>query len=447
MMVNNINSTTEWHERLKAEIAARVAAGQSFDDLLAMLSAPVPDETPKPSKSRKTKAERSRRTGQVIERGPDKFLLRVFLGRDSSGKRHYHDETFHGKKKQAQERLRTLLTKHKAGESLKISKDTFNTFFDEWLDSLTDLKESTQRHYRQLANLYVRPHLGKMMLTKVEAGDVQTLYKNLAATGLSRGTLAYVHVLLKGAFKMAVRRRKVAFNPMDGVDSPGGKRMDEQVKERRETMVMTAGQVTQFLAAANQTRFGLFFTLAFHTGCRPGEMLGLKWECLDAGARTLRISKTIKWQKSAATGKFIWYLDTPKTTNARRVIQLSEGLVETLTTHRKVQLEERMKAGGLWRESGFIFANEIGEPYSQNSLRYFVKAICRTAGLPDHFTPYSARHTSATLLMASGINPKTVSNRLGHADVSTTLQTYTHPTADMQMEASEEIERLIKGRK
>src|SRR5262245_34202468 len=108
--------------------------------------------------------KKSRGAGQIVERGPDKYLLRVFLGRDSDGKRHYHDETFHGKKKKAQDRLRALLTKHKAGESLKIGKDTLNAFLDEWIGSLTDLKDSTRLHYRHLLDLYVRPKLGKLML-------------------------------------------------------------------------------------------------------------------------------------------------------------------------------------------------------------------------------------------------------------------------------------------
>lgn len=172
------------------------------------------------SEEKSTKKKKSRSAGQIVERGPDKYLLRIFLGRDSAGKRHYHDETFHGKKRQAQDRLRVLLTKHKAGESLKINKDTLGLFLDEWLGSNPDLKTSTAAHYKVMIDNYVRPHIGGLLLAKIEANDVQTLYKNLAAGGLSRGSLSYVHVLLKNAFKLALRRRKVAYNPMDGVDAP-----------------------------------------------------------------------------------------------------------------------------------------------------------------------------------------------------------------------------------
>jgi len=400
------------------------------------------------SEEKPTKQKRkSRGAGQIVERGPDKYLLRIFLGRDSAGKRHYHDETFHGKKRQAQDRLRVLLTKHKAGESLKINKDTLGVFLDEWLGANPDLKESSIAHYKRTLNLYVRPNIGGLLVAKIEADDIQALYKNLGEGGLSRSSVNYVHTLLKSVFKLALRRRKVPFNPMDGVDAPGGKRAEEEKKAGRAARVMTPDQVALFLASADETRFGSLFILAFHTGCRPGELLGLKWADLDATGQTLKIRQAINWRKGKKAGEPEWYLDTPKTAHGRRVLRLTDGLVEVMAAHRKRQLEERMKAGRVWNDHDFVFADEIGEPYSQSRLRYFFKQILKAAGLPDHFNPYSARHTSATLLMAGGINAKTISERLGHSDVHITLQTYTHPTADMQTEASEEIERALRGRK
>lgn len=106
------------------------------------------------------------------------------------------------------------------------------------------------------------------MQTKAEASDIRALYKSLTDASLSRGTLSYVHTLLKSAFKLALRRRKIPFSPMDGVDSPAGKRLDEERAEARAAQVMTPDQAEKFFASAAETRFGMFFTLAFHTGCR-----------------------------------------------------------------------------------------------------------------------------------------------------------------------------------
>jgi integrase len=210
---------------------------------------------------------------------------------------------------------------------------------------------------------------------------------------------------------------------------------------------MTPEQVLQFWAAAGQTRFKMLFTLAYNIGCRPGELLGLKWEFVDVASMTIKIRKTIRWRKGKKKGELEWYLDTPKTEKGLRDLPLTESLVELLASHRKVQLEERMKAGRAWREQGFVFPDEIGEPYSQNRLLYFCKKILKLAGLPEHFTSYSARHTSATLAIECGIDPKTVADRLGHTDVRITLKTYTHPTAGMQTEASRVIEQALNRRK
>jgi len=111
-------------------------------------------------KTRKSN-KKSRGVGQIIERGPDKFLIRIFLGRDSEGKKHYYNETFHGKKTDAKKRLRELIGKHERGEPLRLSNNTLNTFLDEWLKSNPKLKESSREHYAKTLNYYVRPKLGK----------------------------------------------------------------------------------------------------------------------------------------------------------------------------------------------------------------------------------------------------------------------------------------------
>src|SRR5262249_38355567 len=155
------------------------------------------------------------------------------------------------------------------------------------------------------------------------------------------------------------------------------------------------------------------FKLAFHVGCRPGELLALKWADLDLEAKTLRINQSIVWRKAGD-----WYLKRPKTKLSRRTLPLTDSLIELLSVHRKRQLEARMKAGKLWADHGFIFPNEIGEPYTHWVLHDDFKAIANTAGLPENFTTYTTRHTMATLLIASGTNPKAVSERLGHSNVN-----------------------------
>ena len=346
------------------------------------------------------------------------------------------------KKKDADKRKRELLAKHERGEPLTLSNDTLNAFLDEWLKAHPNLKESAFNHYTRALGYYIRPHIGDKLLAKIEAADVQTLYSTLSVYGLAKSTIYFVHTLLRNVFKLATARRKIMFNPMDGVVSPGGKQMEQEKQHGREERTMSPDQVIKFLQEAGETRFGTIFTLAFYTGCRPGELLGLRWSDHDAQARMLKIRKTIAWRKGGE-----WYLDTPKTATGRRNLRLTDDLVEMLDRHRKRQLEERMKAGSAWDDHGFIFCDEVGRPHTQTRLRYFCKQILKAAGLPTHFNPYSARHTSATLLIAEGVNVKTVSERLGHSNVTITLKTYTHPTGEMHDEANEHAEALVSGKK
>ncbi len=383
------------------------------------------------------KAKKARTPGQVLSRGKDKYLIRIFTGRDTTGKRHYHSETFHGKKKAAQDRLRVLLTKHSAGEPLRKTKDNFNTFLGEWLQAVKPtLKEASYEHYKEALERWVKPTLGKLQLARIEDANIQSLYTQLADDGLASSTVGFVHTLLNSAFKLAVRRRKIQRSPMAGVTAP------TKGLKKREPHAMESEQIGSFLLAAEETRLGALFVLAFHTGCRPGELLGLKWGDVNTGRRTLRIQRTIVWRKGGE-----WYLTEPKTALSRRTLPLTDSLIEKLAQQRTRQLEDRMRAGKAWTDNSFIFADEVGAPYSQSMLRYRFKEILKAAGLSSDFKPYDTRHTTATLLMAGGTNPKVVQERLGHSKVTITLQTYTHVSPGMQAEASEEIERLLSGKK
>ncbi|MGH9753269.1 MAG: tyrosine-type recombinase/integrase [Blastocatellia bacterium] len=397
------------------------------------------------------KKPKPRRTGQVIDRSAknengksrgDRWLIRIFICKDASGKRHWHNETFHGKRKQAEARARDLLQKVKTGEPLKADNSQFNAFIDEWLRAHPDLKESTVVHYQCMMDLYVRPKLGGAMLARISADNVQTLYDDLRAEGLGGTTISHVHTLLRSVFKLAILRKRIRENPMDGVKSPRGKRLTQEQRRRREAKVMTPEQARAFLVSAEQTRFGVLFALAFHAGCRPGELLAVTWDDLDATARSLKIWRNIKWPSA---GK--WYFDDPKSESSRRDLRLDAGVFELLAAHKKRQLEERMKAGKAWRAHNFVFCDEIGEPYSQARLWYYCKKILREAGLPETFSPYSTRYSSATWMADQNVSATTIAGRLGHADVATTLQYYVHSTEGMDEQAVEKLTRALEGKK
>ncbi len=166
-------------------------------------------------------------------------------------------------------------------------------------------------------------------------------------------------------------------------------------------------------------------------------MLGLKWEDVDLEARTLQVRRTLTRTKGGPV------LSTPKTKGSKRSVKLTQSAVEALRSHLQRQLGEIDRAGSLWQENGLIFASETGTPLDRRHVttRHF-KPLLKRAGLPQ-IRFHDLRHTCATLLLTKNVNPKIVSEMLGHATVAITLDTYSHVLPNMQSQAVSAIESAL----
>jgi integrase len=178
--------------------------------------------------------------------------------------------------------------------------------------------------------------------------------------------------------------------------------------------------------------------LAIHTGLRQGELLGLKWEDADLEAGTLQVRRTLTTAKGGPV------LSTPKTKGSRRSVKLTQSAVEILRSHLQRQLGEiGDRAASLWEENGLIFASEIGKPLDRRSIiKYQFKKLLKCGRLPD-IRFHDLRHTCATLLLGRNVNPKIVSEMLGHASIAITLDTYSHVLPNMQNEAAKALEDAL----
>lgn len=182
-----------------------------------------------------------------------KYVLRVFLCKDAAGKRHYHSETFHGSAGQAEDRIREIVRRHRAGEAIKANADTFGAFLDEWLESKRlSVAASSLRAYELVIRIHIRPAFGDRMLIRVTADDVQRLYAKLHADGAARAYIRYVHTIMRMIFKLAVKRKKLVGSPMAGVEIPKEWAEEEGEVDAR---AMTPEQVGKFLDAAKGDRF------------------------------------------------------------------------------------------------------------------------------------------------------------------------------------------------
>lgn len=210
--------------------------------------------------------------------------------------------------------------------------------------------------------------------------------------------------------------------------------------EKTEMNYFTPEETGRFLQAAKDDKYFAVFLVAIETGMRPEEYLGLQWKDVDFDNKVLSVRRAVVICKG---GGFIF--TEPKTKKSRRSTPLSNSVINALKTHRRHQLEERLKLGGSYRNFDLVFASEIGTPLlHQNLTRRHFKAIRDKAKLPK-IRLYDLRHTTATLLLSAGENPKVVSERLGHASIVLTLDTYSHVLPTMQKDATDKIEKLMFG--
>jgi integrase len=134
----------------------------------------------------------------------------------------------------------------------------------------------------------------------------------------------------------------------------------------------------------------------------------------------------------------------PKTPRSRRSITISQANLNHLREHRRQQAEVRLKAGADWQPFDLVFSTREGKPLqARNIMRRHLKPILKRAELPETLSLYSLRHSCATLLLSAGVNPKIVSERLGHASIVLTLDTYSHVLPDMQQTAADKLEKIL----
>jgi integrase len=371
--------------------------------------------------------------GQIIKRGENTWLVRIFTGRDEKGKRHYHNHTVRGTKKDAQTYLTAKMREKDTGTFIEPSPMSVNDYLDKWIETTkTQVRARTVQGYKDVLGGYARPTLGNKRLSDVKPLDIQALYSSLAERGLSTNTVRHVHVILKGAFKQAVGWRLIPFSPVADVKPP-------KKAARREIQVLTPEEAVRFLNCAGEDRYYALFNLALSKGLRPEEYLGLLWDNVDLNSSILHIRTTLVPKRGGG-----WYFGEPKSESSRRTLTLPASTVRALAEHRRKQAEERLRLGSHYKNNGLVFATPFGTPLEIANLRVrHFKAIIKRAELAEKFTLYSLRHSFITLSLLAGVDPKTVSEEAGHASVSFTLDVYAHVLPSMKQSAAEKFEKLL----
>jgi integrase len=255
------------------------------------------------------------------------------------------------------------------------------------------------------------------------------LYNNETEKGLSPKMVQYIHSVLRRALNFALRWGLVVRNPALGAIRPKSSKV--------EMKTLNGDQVRTFLSVAKGTRYEALFWVAVSTGLREGEILGLKWSDLDWKTKHLQIKRQLQRRKSEGL-----VLTEPKSAAGKRMIVLSSATVAVLQQHIYYQQDEKLFAKDNWQENDLIFPSILGTPLDPSNMWKAFKDTLKRAGLPD-IRFHDLRHTAASLMLQQGIHPKIVQERLGHSDISLTLNTYSHVIPTMQEEAAEKMDEIL----
>jgi integrase len=308
---------------------------------------------------------------------------------------------------------------------------TVGAFIERWLEDSVrgSVRQSTYQRDESLCRVHIVTSLGKKKLKTLNAADVQRFYRDKLDANLSSATVHKLHVLLHKALKQAERWGLVPRNVADDVDPPK--------VHKDEVHPLTNEQARKFLETARGDRLEALYVVALQSGLRQGELLALRWEDIDLEARTVQVRRTITRDGGKHT------VGSAKTAKGRRTVKLTRDAKEALREHLKRQLVEIDKAGDKWQENGLVFCTGRGTLINPTNLRRRSLApLLQRAGLPP-ITFHQLRHTAATILLLKNVNPKVVSEMLGHATIAITLDTYSHVLPNMQHSAVAAMEEAF----
>jgi integrase len=279
--------------------------------------------------------------------------------------------------------------------------------------------------------------VGRISIRRLRYQQIESLYDVLLhpaeGTGLAPKTVHEIHLIIRGALTDAHRRGLVTRNVALVAQAP-----KQRSLQRIEGISLTEEELRQLMRAASGHRFFPIYWLTAMTGMRRNEVLGLKWSDIDLKKKRIHLNRGL-----VAVGYEV-HQTRGKTKTARRTIDLDMTTIAVLEGWRSLQTAG-LAAVGIVNEEGWVFTDGEGKTIRPHAVYEAFKRIVRNAGVPE-MRFHGLRHTHGSLLLKEGIPVKVVSERLGHAHIAHTLQTYQHVLPGMQTDAATAAERLSRPR-
>lgn len=427
---------------------------------------------------RMPRARRGREEGSIFQRKDGLWVGRISLGYDAAGNR--KRVTFYGKtKRETQAKLTKMQQDALVGKPLQTERIRVSQHFSDWLQGKrAGVKSSTYQKYEAIVRAHINSGLGHTWLKDLDYRRVNAFYDSLYTKepALAQSTIYEIAAILRRGLEDAVRKGLIPVNP--------AKLAAKQGKGEKEALFLNHQELADFLLAAKNERLENAFILAINTGLRPGEWLGLTWDAVDLTQGYL----TVKQSLHEENGRL--FIGDVKTKAGRRTISLNSEATQALRRQHKRQLEEKLVLKGYWsNELNLVFTNTKGGPlHRTNIAKRDMKCILSRATLIsvahrnnvslDEITTlnpklvsvipgtevtlpnsridiiketdifpdiclHAFRHTHASMLIAAGVDIKTISCRLGHENINITLQTYGHLLPGQDERAAEMMDVIM----
>lgn len=372
----------------------------------------------------------------TTKNGETRYLFQTYLGIDpATGKERRTTRRGFKTMKEAKQAERNLLLDVEenglpSNQSDGFHDPTFEELASLWLENYrTTVKASTFENVKSKVEKMTEEHFKELKLKKITVAYCQRV-----VIELSKSYILYNHYLsvINRIFKYAVLMDILNSNPFDKVIKPKSRQV------QRKGNFLTKEELKEFLKLAQTATLSYFFPLVHlmsYTGLRQGEALALKWSDIDFENKKITVDKTAVRIKEKQT------LQTPKTKNSKRVISIDPTTLSILKSWKKDQIKIYFKNGKHFEgDDNFIFTNERADWVQiHNFIPYFKRFVTDHKLKP--ITPHGLRHTHASLLFSGGVEPKNISDRLGHSTVQITLDLYTHITEEQRTDT---VEKLIE---
>lgn len=366
--------------------------------------------------------------GTVAKKG--KRYYPVFdIGRDpASGKRRQKWGPGFPTKRDAENWLTETVGQVNKGTYKPYTKETVAEWCSEWLNTYGSmhLRPNVLDSYTQMIKNHLIPYLGAKLLAALTANDLDSRYSGMVKAGLSPTTAGYLHRIMHTVLKVAMKKGKLSHNVARDADPPKQTRPIMEVWNEAELACFKEAM------AENNCDYSQIYHMLDGTGARIGEALGCQWRDLKLSidAPKWAVQRTVMKRDNGE-----WLTNPPKTKKARRSIVLPQYLVLILRRLREQKEADAQYWGTHFKEDDYVFIRPDGTLPAPNHISRVFKNIADKAGLKP-IRLHDLRHTHATLLLLAGVHPKIVSERLGHASVSITLDIYSHVLPGMQEAAA-----------